>query len=58
MVDLVSGNITHVFFDPNRLTEPADSGNGNERQNAVLDQSQDRGKKGQRNSKKCMLELF
>lgn len=42
MVDLVSGNITHVSFDPNRLTEPADSGNGNKRQHAVLDWSQDR----------------
>lgn len=42
MVDLVSGNITHVSFELNKLTEPADSGNGNKRQNAVLDWSQDR----------------
>lgn len=42
MVDLVSGNIRHVAFDPNRLTEQADRGNSSKRQNPVLDWSQDR----------------
>lgn len=42
LVDWVSGNITHVPCDPNRLTEQADRGNSNKRQNPVLDWSQDR----------------
>lgn len=35
-------NITHVAFDPNRLTEQADKGNNSKRQNPVLNWSQDR----------------
>lgn len=42
MVYLVSGNIRHVAFDPNRITEQADRGNSSKRQNPVLDWSQDR----------------
>jgi len=42
LVDLVSGNITYVAFEPNRLTEQADRENSSKRQNPVLEWSQDR----------------